>query len=365
MKLSTVTNQRWLFEAPNPNEYSGLQAQIANWLQHHNITNFTINADNTVDVPGDVHFLSPRFKKLPFQFGVVGGDIVIAGGTLTSSWGLPKTMAGSLIWSCESSDQIIDVEHLPTVVSGDVVLNSWTAPFDRSSLREVHGNFIIKDGRVTSLKGLPSTVGGSLVIKNYGDKYGVNSLAGLPNTIGSGHLTIDCLSNLKELHHVPKNITHLSISQNNGYHAAIKITESLKQVQVLDCWLLGTIVEGLSNLPPSIAGKFRIGGTTLEGAPKVINGDVSITASENPLITKGIHNHITTVTGNLNIEPGNNTGIPVLGVLRMKQVGSFMLGGGTPEVSQIINAALHDPEMDIFDVQERLIDAGYGAFAKI
>lgn len=47
--------------------------QIQRWLDKHEIKNYTINDDLTVDVNGDVFLFGCQLRIIPFKFGVING----------------------------------------------------------------------------------------------------------------------------------------------------------------------------------------------------------------------------------------------------------------------------------------------------
>lgn len=370
MKLSSITNHCWVFEMDEPQQsaqqYTGVQAQISSWLQHHNITEFTINQDNTVDVPGDVHFLSPRFKKLPFQFRHIGGDLAISNGMLQSSWGFPKQLDGSLHWS--GLESAADLSHLPVHVKGDAIFDWCKTTFEKSSMRIVDGSFVVLHALLTTFKGFPTHIGGTLRVQNDRDDTAVSSLEGLPQTIGSGHLALDCLTGFTELKGIPEGITHLTLKQAAGYHAQINIAQPLHHIKHLSTELFGAIVGGLENLPtPCNSPRIKFSGESLEGAPKVINGEVYLVIDDKSQLTKGMHKHFGTINGPLSLSMALDRvgGTPLLGIFRIKGINKFvMYNSSYPKLATMINEALINGQ-DIFEIQEQMIDAGFKDFAKL
>ena len=71
-----------------------LKDEIKNWLDEHKIENYTINADLTIDIGGNVYLHSRNLKKLPYQFGIVNGFFDCINNELTSLEHCPKTVDG-------------------------------------------------------------------------------------------------------------------------------------------------------------------------------------------------------------------------------------------------------------------------------
>ena len=70
---------------------------IEKWLKEHNIKNYTINDDFTIDVNGEVNLYKINLKEFPeyIQFGVVKDDFNCSNSKLTSLKGAPKEVGGN------------------------------------------------------------------------------------------------------------------------------------------------------------------------------------------------------------------------------------------------------------------------------
>lgn len=375
MKLSTVTKKPWLAESNSPDisQYQGIQAKIANWLLHHDIQNFTINQDNTVDIKGDLHLIHVRTKKLPIQFGTVSGDIAVDSEMLESTWGLPKTLNGSLYWSGGKAG--IDLSFLPEHIGGDAHFNWWEADFTTSSLKSVGGSFVIDHSKINTFEGFPNVVGGIVRVQADGDKnFSIKSFKGLPSVVKSGELELQCMDrNLNVISDLPIGVSSLTLSHGSGaMHGEVVIESDLTNCSHLNLANFGSIVRGLNNLPSLYIGNLAIGGTSLEGAPKVIKGALILNASENPELTKGMHKYIGGLVGRLTIYLNGDQGSPLLGVFRIPGLTRFDTNryknsDESRKATDLINRALQGDEadFDIHEFQEQMIDAGLGKFARI
>ena len=114
--------------------------EIESICKKYGIENYTINADGSIDVDGDVDLDNKGLTKLPLKFGkvsgtfyyrvnklvslegapkYVGGNFNCYGNQLTSLEGSPKHIAGD--FDC-STNQLTSLEHFPKVVVGDIYL---------------------------------------------------------------------------------------------------------------------------------------------------------------------------------------------------------------------------------------------------
>ena len=118
-----------LLSLTNPDE-------IRRWLVKHEIKNFNILKDNSVDVIGDVRLSNKLVNmiKLPLKFNEVQGSFDISDNELTSLEGSPKKVTG---------DFIAHKNELSTL---------------KGSPKEVGGNFIVLQNNISSLKFAPNVV---------------------------------------------------------------------------------------------------------------------------------------------------------------------------------------------------------------
>lgn len=135
---------------------SGSQ-QVEAWLERHQVKNFKIEADGTVDVDGNVRLLHYDGASVPVKFGKVTGDFICSIGELQS------------------------LQNFPTEVDGDCMV-------DHNIL--------------TSFEGLPQKVGGSMMASG---NEGVESIDGLPREIGAD-LYLEHIPKLTSLHNIHKTV---------------------------------------------------------------------------------------------------------------------------------------------------------------
>ena len=92
--------------------------EVEKILDKYGIKKYTINADLSVDVDGDVYLSNQIFKKLPVNFGKVTGNFFCFNCIkLTSLKGAPKEVGGRFL--CFNCDKIISLEGAPEKVGED------------------------------------------------------------------------------------------------------------------------------------------------------------------------------------------------------------------------------------------------------
>lgn len=132
--------------------------EINTWLLRHDIKNFTILDDNTVNVHGDVR-LSRRLAnllKLPLKFNEIEGDFDI------------------------SDNELISLEGSPKKVSGDFLAYKNELSSLRGGPKEVEGNFVILQNNINSLKYAPTNIKGDFICSHNP----IEDLDGLTNIRG-------------------------------------------------------------------------------------------------------------------------------------------------------------------------------------
>jgi len=105
----------------------------------HNIKNYSINSDGSIDVDGDIFLAAREFNKLPLNFNVVSGEFHCRNNQLTTLEGSPTTVGG--IFICYKN-KLTSLEGGPQTVGGD---------------------FHCYNNKLASLEGAPHTIGGNLI----------------------------------------------------------------------------------------------------------------------------------------------------------------------------------------------------------
>jgi len=131
---------------------------ITKWLRKHNIDNFKVLNDQTVDVDGDVKLSNklPGLTCLPIKFNIVKGNFDI------------------------SNNQLTSLEGSPTIVKRNFHCYKNEITSLKGSPKEVGGCFIVLKNNITSLKHSPSIVKEDYVCShnNLKDLEGLNTVEG-------------------------------------------------------------------------------------------------------------------------------------------------------------------------------------------
>lgn len=130
-----------------------LHAAIKRVLSEYEVKNYTINADDSVDVADDVQFSGFNYKTIPFKMGRVDGSFTISGG------------------------YIRDISNGPSYVGGNFMCINTEITSFKGAPEEVGENcsFAMND-KVTSIEGLPAKIGGNLNLEKCS---GITSLKGI------------------------------------------------------------------------------------------------------------------------------------------------------------------------------------------
>jgi hypothetical protein len=151
-----------------PSKQTAPKVTLEDWLAKHNIKNYTINNDGSLDVKGAVFLDDFRGPHLPIKFNDVSDDFSCSGGMLTTLENCPTTVGGSF-WV--NHNQLTSLEGFPTHVGGSVSIsgNDKLASLDGINGLIVGSNFFGEGlTSLTSLKGI------SKQIKSMGGKLNIN-----------------------------------------------------------------------------------------------------------------------------------------------------------------------------------------------
>src|SRR3990167_9344013 len=145
---------------------------IKTWLDEMGIENYTINKNLTVDVNGSVTLSNKNLKKIPVQFGKVGGTFYCDNNQLTSLEGAPQKVGGTFY--CDNN-QLTSLNGAPQKVGGTFSCHSNQLTSLEGAPQEVGGTFYCGSNQLTSLNGAPQKVGESFYCDN-------NKLTSIPQS---------------------------------------------------------------------------------------------------------------------------------------------------------------------------------------
>lgn len=169
--------------APRPAPVSSGVQKITEWLNKHDVTNFSVDpTTGAVDVTGNVMLDVDNITQLPVKFGRVTGSFSVGGSDLTTLEGCP-TFVGKT-FNCRNTD-ITDFTGGPQEVGG-----SYTAS---------------NNAKLTSLQGLPRIVPGTLDLSG---KSQLKTLDGISEQMGSLSLPSSPIS-CKGIHKLVKKVRNI------------------------------------------------------------------------------------------------------------------------------------------------------------
>jgi hypothetical protein len=132
--------------------------RIDTLCMQHDIDDYTINGDGSIDVNGGVRMNPGNISVLPLVFNKVRDDFFCTDNLLTSLEGCPKEVGGGFF---VFGNRLTSLEYCPTKV-GDMFdcRDNYLTSLEGCP-KEVGGYFLCENNDLTSLKGCPNKVGGT------------------------------------------------------------------------------------------------------------------------------------------------------------------------------------------------------------
>jgi hypothetical protein len=122
----------------------------------YGITNYTINADGSIDVDGDVDLWSRGLSELPVKFNHVSGDFYCHYNKLTTLLGSPQSVGGN--FEC-SFNNLTKLDGSPERVGSHFYCDYNNLTTLEGGPQSV-GNFICSGNNLTTLEFTPNSIGG-------------------------------------------------------------------------------------------------------------------------------------------------------------------------------------------------------------
>jgi len=129
----------------------------------HNIIDYIINSDGTVDVNGSVVLSRRRLKEMPLKFGTVSGDFICSGNVISTLFGAPYKVGKD--FDC-GVNQLIDLKYAPVEVGENFICSFNNLQELNGSPSVINGNFLAVSNMLTTLNGCPHKIHGDLHIGN-------------------------------------------------------------------------------------------------------------------------------------------------------------------------------------------------------
>lgn len=134
------------------------KSEIDKICNEHNIHNYTINEDGSIDVNGFVDLNWYDFKEFPIKFNIIRGSFKCNNNELTSLKNGPVEVYGN--FECDNNE-LTSLEGGPKLVTGSFHCNDNGLTSLKGSPKEVGGYFNCNNNKLTSLKYGPQKVGDS------------------------------------------------------------------------------------------------------------------------------------------------------------------------------------------------------------
>ena len=161
------------------------RSSIDDICKKYNITNYTINEDDSIDVDGNVNISNRDLIELPIKFKYVHGDFLCSFNRFSSLLGFPEYVGGDFdcmsnelttLEGCPSeirgnfscnNNKLTSLQHFPYIIGNniDISFNNLTS-FDNYLPTEINGDFECSNNRLSNLKGSPESIGSLLNIEN-------------------------------------------------------------------------------------------------------------------------------------------------------------------------------------------------------
>ena len=131
---------------------------IDDWLKNHNVKNYTINEDLSVDVNGIVNLASMGLVEIPIRFGVVSGSFYCNGNKLLINLeGCPVEVGQD--FNC-MGNKLFTLKGCPIKIGGNFLCNNNKLTNLLGGPKEVGGGFFCYANELTSLDGCPAEIKG-------------------------------------------------------------------------------------------------------------------------------------------------------------------------------------------------------------
>lgn len=119
----------------------------------HNIRNYTINDDKSIDVTGNISFFSNGITELPLNFNKVDGDFDLSFNNLTTLKGIPKEVNSLYL----VHNELTRLDYVPEIVKThlDLSFNKLTDMKDLNRIKSI-GTLNLGANKITNLYDIPN-----------------------------------------------------------------------------------------------------------------------------------------------------------------------------------------------------------------
>jgi len=151
-----------IFESNSPN-FPTTREEVIQVCEKHEIENYTINDDLSIDVDDNVHLGFKMLEYLPLKFNYVSGSFNCFYNKLTSLEGCPQKVGGS--FGCFYNN-LESLEGCPQTVGGDFSCSDNELVSLKGGPHTVGGNFNCVYNKLTDLENFPEVSGNVYITEN-------------------------------------------------------------------------------------------------------------------------------------------------------------------------------------------------------
>lgn len=194
--------------------------EIIDWLKAHNIKNYFIYDDLTVDVDGNIDLANSNLEIIPIQFHVIKGYFDCSGNKLISLKGCPKYIDGSFYCN---NNQLLNLEGGPETVTEHYDCNDNALISLKGLAKNIGKDFTCGNNKLTKLEYLPHEIKGNLSI----DNNQLTSLEGCSQIIAQNFSCNN--NNLTSLEYAPKTIGNYLFCHNNNIESIMELNSKFSK----------------------------------------------------------------------------------------------------------------------------------------
>lgn len=191
---------------------------IEEFCLSNGIYNYNIDDSGKINTEYSVGLSYKNLKKLPFKFGIVGGDFNVSNNLLTDLEGCPDLVNG--VFSA-SHNKLTSLKGCPSEVNGDLFLQENNLTDLEYFPKKVNGSVYLRNNKLTSLKGCARKINGDFSIY---DNLNLENLKYGPQIVNGEYNAIGC--NIKTLEYLPNKLDSIWLSiHKNPVHSIVDSTK--------------------------------------------------------------------------------------------------------------------------------------------
>jgi len=140
----------------------GYRRFIEKWLKEHDINDYIINNDLTIDLDHSLSFYFEPTSNLPkyIQFNHVNGEVNLTSTGVTSLRGFPKTIKGSLYLG---RNNLKSLKYCPQGEINSLMIFKNSITSLKGCPSKIYNNFNCTNNPLKSLNYMPTYIGGDFI----------------------------------------------------------------------------------------------------------------------------------------------------------------------------------------------------------